>query len=185
MAHEGDVKPGTEQDAPDRPAGLALAAARADRADGHDWPRALQHACVRADQPEVGARSQRPRCLVHDLDVRKVGVGEHNLVDTDGPDELLQVGFWADGNARRVARAGERRRVDPVVDARDLRRGKCDNFDRRVVAEHDIEVVEVTPASSHDEHAACGCWAHHAPAAGRASIAALSRATQPRGSGTG
>jgi hypothetical protein len=42
---------------------------------------AVQHRRARAHQAEVRAGRHGDRCLVHDLLVRRVGVGQHDLVD--------------------------------------------------------------------------------------------------------
>ena len=56
-----------------------------------------------------------------------------------------------DRDAVRIERPGERGRVAAVVDARDLRGGERDDTRLRVLAEDDVEVVEVAAAGSHHD----------------------------------
>ena len=52
-----------------------------------------------------------------------------------------------------VARSGERRRIPTFVDPRDLRGRECHHESFGVVAEDDVEVVEIASGRSHDHHA--------------------------------
>ena len=38
------------------------------------------------------------RCLVHDVDVREVRVGEVNLIDTETPDQIFEICLRKDGD---------------------------------------------------------------------------------------
>ena len=112
-------------------AGLALAAAGADRADRDDRARALEQRGVGAQQLEVGAGRQGAAGRVHDLLVAHVAVGEHDRVDGEVPDQGLELALGPDRDALGVALAGERGRVAAVRDAGDLRRGEGDHLDAR------------------------------------------------------
>ena len=115
----------------------------------------LQHGRLRAEEAEVGARRQADRRLVH-----------HVLVATDRSrrtplrrplptaNDVGKFLLSPDRDALRVPRPGERRRVDAVVDAGNLRGGERDDFDVGVAAENGVEVVEVASTGSHDDHLA-------------------------------
>ena len=88
-----------------------------------------QHGRARAQEPEVGAGGERARAEVHDVLVRDVGVGEHDLVDPLAGDQVLELVLGDDRDAVRVARAGQLGRVEPAVDVRDLGGGEGDDVD--------------------------------------------------------
>src|SRR5438552_685553 len=71
--------------------GLALARAGPDRAHGDDGDLRLEHGVVRAEQDPGGAGGHGCRRAVHDVLVGDVGVGEHDLVDVQVPDEIGQL----------------------------------------------------------------------------------------------
>ena len=80
---------------------------------------------------------------MHHVLMGEVRVGEHDLIDLFTAYELGQKVFGHDGDAGGIARPRERRRVGAVVDRGDLRRGERDDEVLGIVAEHDVEVVEV------------------------------------------
>ena len=84
---------------------------------------------VGAHEPEVGAGGEHRGRLVHHVGVADVAVREDDFVDVVLGDELGEAGLGHDGDARRVARAGERGGEGAVVDPRDLRRGEGDELD--------------------------------------------------------
>ncbi len=157
VPHERDPEPGVAEDPPDRPARLALAAARAHRGDGDHRPMRLEHRRVRSQQPEVGTGGEHRRRVVHDVGVGDVGVGEHHLVDVVVADDVGELGLRPDRDPVRVERPRQRRRVRPVVDPGDLGGRERDHPRRRVVAVDDVEVVEVTTSGSHDHDLAHRC----------------------------
>jgi hypothetical protein len=156
VAHERHPEPGVDQRPADLAARLALAATRADCADGDDRLRGAQHRRVGPEEPEVGAGGERDRRLVHDRLVLQVGVGEDDLVDAVLADEVGQLLLGADRDAVRVQRPGQGRRVDPVGDAGDLGCREGDHLRVGVVTEYHVEVVEVATAGSHDDDLAHG-----------------------------
>ena len=116
-----------------------------------------EHRRVRPHQPEVGARGEDDRRLVHHDLVLEVGVAEDDLVDVELADQLTQLLLGADRDPLRIARPGQRGRIDALVDAGDLGRREGDDVGVRVVAEGDVEVVEVASSGSHDDDLAhCG-----------------------------
>ncbi len=131
--------------------GLALAGSGAHGADGHDRQAGPHHDVVRSQQPELGTRSQGPRRRVHDGLVADVAVGEDHHPGRLLRDDPLQLRLGHDGDAAGVVLAGELRWIAPRIDARDLRRREGHDLDRGIGAEHDVEVVEVAPRSTHDD----------------------------------
>jgi len=89
---------------------------------------------------------------VHDVLVRHVGVREDDLVDLLLDDDLLQLSLRPDRDPARIERAGERRRVDAVLDVRKLRRGERDDAELAAPAVDDVEVVEVAAGGAGDEN---------------------------------
>ena len=93
---------------------------------------------VRAEHRRVGPISLKSAPAASTWDalcmtvlVREVGVGEHDLVDGVRADELGQLVLGADRDAVGVARARQRRRIDALVDAGDLRRRERDDLGAR------------------------------------------------------
>ena len=119
MPDEDDVEPGAAQDPADPAARLALAAAGADGADGDDGTAALEHRPFGAEQPEVGARGEHARGLVHHVEVGEVRVREHDLVHPLAADQGIELLLVVDRDPVRVERSGESRRVSAVGDARE------------------------------------------------------------------
>jgi hypothetical protein len=153
VAHDHDAQaPLLEEDRD--PAGrLALACAGARRADRDDRTPAGQHRPARAEQDEVRAGGEGTRRGVHDVLVADVAVGEHHGVGALVADHPLELLLGDDGDAGRVARAGQRRRVVTVGDPGDLRRGERHHPDRGVVAVDGVEIVEVAACRTHDHDA--------------------------------
>ncbi len=99
---------------------------------------------------------------MHDEGVLDVAVGEHHLVDVPLAADVGEIRFIENGNSVGVASAGERGRIAPTGDARDLGGGEGHDLAGGVVAKDDVEVVEVAAGRAHDEHAsrlACICHA--------------------------
>jgi hypothetical protein len=88
--------------------------------------------------------------------VRHVRVGEDDLVDVVALDQLLELGLGTDRDAVGVELPGQLRRVDAALDVRDLRRGERDHLELVTAAVDEVEVVEVAPGGSRDEHASLG-----------------------------
>ena len=141
-----------EQDVGHPAGGLALPAARADRADRDDREPALDHRPVRADQLEVGPRGEHDARLVHQILVRHVGVREDHQLDALLLDELLELLLVIDRDALGVERAGELGRILASLDVRDLRRRERDHLVVLVLAVDAVEVVEIPAGRPHDEN---------------------------------
>ncbi len=129
---------------------LALAGAGARRPGRDDRLRALDHRVDGSEQHEVGPAGERPAGLVHDELVGDVAVGEDDAVDLLAREDLLELLLGDDRDPLGVERAGQLRRVAPILDAGDLRRRDGDDLHRGVVAIDDVEVVEVAPGGPHD-----------------------------------
>src|SRR5208283_1089158 len=109
------------------------------------------HGRLRPGEHEARSRGQRDRGLVHDLGVRKVGVGEDHEVHRFPTNEVLELVLRHDRDALRVSRAGETRGVDPTGDVRDLRRRERDHLEFRTAPVEEVEVVEVSPGRTYDD----------------------------------
>ena len=120
-----------------------------------------------AEHGEVGTRGQALGRQMHDPAVRDVGVGEDRQVDSFALDELDDVGLGNDRDPVGIERAGQLRGISPVVDVRDLGGGEGDYAIRRIVAKHDVDVVEVTTRCAEDDyrgrayHNALRGWVEH------------------------
>lgn len=121
-------------------------------ADRHYRLRAAQHRGTRTQQPEIGTRREHDRRAVHHLCMGEIGVGEHDLVHLFAAHDLRKLTLGADRDAVGIARSGERRRVGPVVDPRDLRRREGHHERPGIVSEDDVEVVEIASGRPHDHH---------------------------------
>jgi len=108
---------------------------------------------------------------MHHRLVRDVAVGEDDLIHAGIPAQRLEVALLEDRNAFGIQGSGERGGIPAAGDAGDLRRGERYDLDRCIVAEHDVEVVEI---------AACRAQDKNAPAA-----SALAHAGSPRADDTG
>src|SRR5207247_6574104 len=87
---------------------------------------------------------------VADVAVVHVGVGEDARLDGQLRDELHQVLLREDGDSVRIPRACEGGRILAGLDAGNLSGGEGDDLNRWVVAENDVEVVEVPSGGSTD-----------------------------------
>ena len=133
--------------------GLALAGAGARRADGEHRPAALDHRVVGAEEREVGASGEDPRCGMHHRLVAHVAVGEHDRIDTALADQGLELALGHDRDAVLVHRSGKLGRVAASRDAGDLGRGERHDLRPGIVPVDDVEVVEVAPGGAHDHDA--------------------------------
>ena len=131
--------------------GLALATAGAHGADGDDRLAALQHRRPAAHQTEIGPGRHHQRAAVHHVLVGHVGVGEHHLIHFPLADQRRQFRLRVDGNPVGVQFPGQFGGVSPPLDVGYLGGGEGDHLVGRVVAEIDVEVVEVAPGGSHDD----------------------------------
>ena len=131
--------------------GLALARAGPDGADGDDGLAALDHRVAGAEEDEVGAGGQDLGGLVHDVLVGDVAVGEMDVVDLVGGDELVELGLGVDRDALGIELAGQGRGILAAFDVRDLGGGEGDDLVVGIVAEEGVEVVEVAPGGAHDD----------------------------------
>ena len=90
---------------------------------------------------------------MHHRLVADVAVGKHHLIDVELGDQAVQVALGVDRNAGRVERAGQLRRIEPPLDVGYLGGGESHHLKAGVIAEDDVEVVEIAPRRAHDEHA--------------------------------
>ena len=94
---------------------------------------------------------------MHHVLMRHVAIGKHDLDRRMGAAKRFELALLDDRDAVRVERARERGGIAPAGNARDLRRRECHHLRRRVVAIHDIEVVEVASGRSDDDDTAPAC----------------------------
>ena len=99
---------------------------------------------------------------MHDEGVLDVAVGEHHLVDVPLAADAGELRLIENGNSVGVACARERGGIAPSGDAGDLGGGEGHHLAGRVVAEGDVEVVEVAASRAHDEHASGLACVRHA-----------------------
>ena len=135
----------------DPPRDAALANARAYGAHADDRLGRGDHASGRADDAKVSPTREHVRGFVHKVVMGGVAVGEEHVIDLKLDDERRELALGVDGDAVRIARAGQNRREGPPVDTRDLSGREGDDLDGRVVFEGDQEVVEVAARRSHDD----------------------------------
>jgi len=80
-----------------------------------------------------------------------IAVGEDHPIHIVLGDQVLQLLFLIDGNALGIARPGQLRRITAVFDVGDLRGGEGNDFVSLIAPEEDVEVMEITPGSAHDD----------------------------------
>ena len=121
----------------------------------HRWrrpaSRSADHRRARPQQPVVGPGRHGQRADVHHVLVRDVRVGEDDFVHVLAAHEVGQLLLGQDRDPVRIARAGQRGRVDAALDVRDLRRREGDHLDVVAPAEGDVEVVEVAAGCAGDD----------------------------------
>ncbi len=89
--------------------------------------------------------------------MREVAVGKDCLVHVVLPDKLLKLILGIDRNPVGIKLSCEYRRVRSPGDVRNLRGRESYDIVPFIVAEVDIEIVEVAPRSAHDDHS---CFVH-------------------------
>ena len=162
----GDLQAVLLEDAGDAPGGLALAGAGADGADRDHRLGAHEHRVGGGQQLEAGPGRVDDRPARHHVGVGHVAVRKDDLVDFLLADDGLEVLLGEDRYPPGVVRAGERRRIAPAVDVRNLGGGEGDDLVPVIVAVDDVEVVEVAPGGAHDD----GAYALHAASPVAASL---------------
>ena len=113
----------------------------------------LQHGPFGAEQSEVGSGGQRPRRNMHHMLMGDVAVSEHDFIDGTSAAQPLELRLFEDRDASRVKPAGKRRRIAATIDIGDLSCRESDDFNGRIVAVDNIEIVEVPSGGSHDDDA--------------------------------
>ena len=94
-------------------------------------------------QPEVGARSHRPRSQVHQRGIGNVAVGKHAHINFVVANNALHLVFFQDGDAIGIELSRQLRRVLAPGDVGDLGSGERHHSVVRIVPEHDVEVMEI------------------------------------------
>src|SRR3989442_430359 len=151
MADDDDPLALGPQDPRDPARGLALPAPRADRAHRDDGHLRLQHRLFGAEEEEFRPVRVREGDSMPDVRVVDVGVSEDACLRTESLDEPWELFFRKDRDSFGVLFPREGGRILPSLDPRDLRGGKRDDVVRRIVAEIDVEVMEVAARGAEDD----------------------------------
>jgi hypothetical protein len=101
-----------------------------------------------SQQPEVGARRSYTRSEMHQILVRDVAVGKHSDVDRELGNELLQILLFKNRYAIGIQAPRERRRINPARNVGNLCGCERSYPVVKVVAEENVEVVEVSARSA-------------------------------------
>ncbi len=83
--------------------------------------------------------------------MRHIAVGENNAIGFVFGDEIAQLLFGINGDALGIQVSRQGCGVSLVRDARYLGGGEGDDLVLIVVAEGDVEIVEVAPRGAHDD----------------------------------
>ena len=83
--------------------------------------------------------------------MRHIRIGKDNLFHFKFLDKLEQVNLGIDRYAFRIHLPSQLAGIRAPLDIGDLGRSECHHFIVRVIAEEDVEVVEVAPSGAHDE----------------------------------
>jgi hypothetical protein len=113
----------------------------------------MQHGPLRAKQSKVGSGGERPRSNMHHVLVGDVAIGENDLIDGMSAAQFFELRLFDDRNAFRIKPTGKRRWITPIIDTDDLSRSEGDDFNGRIVAVDDIEIMEISSRSTHDDYA--------------------------------
>ena len=92
---------------------------------------------------------------MHHVVVGHVAVAEHRQVDALLDDDPIQLALTKNRNPLRVERAGQLSRVAPILDVGNLRRREGNDFIGGIIAEEDVEVVEITPRRAENDDTLC------------------------------
>src|SRR2546422_11714801 len=112
----------------------------AHRDDGH---LRLQHRLFGAEEEEFRPMRVREGDPMPDVRVVDVGVRQDALLGTEPLDQPRELFFRKNRDSFGIQVPREGGRILPSLDARDLRGGKRDDVVRRIVAEIDVERMEV------------------------------------------
>src|SRR5881396_15706 len=93
----------------------------------------------------------RSRNSAPDVRVVDVGVGEDARLGIERLDEPGELVLGKNRDPIRIEFPREGRGILPGLDSRNLRRGKRDDAVRRIVAEVDVEIVEVAARGPEDD----------------------------------
>ncbi len=138
-------------DPADLPGGLGFPAPGPHRADRHGRLFGLEHGVGGPQQDEISAPGHGDGPLVHHLGMGHVGIGESHQIGLVFPDEVGQSRLFVNGNAVGISLPGQFRRIPAALDVRDLGGGKGDHPVAGIVAEIDVEIVEIPPRRAHDD----------------------------------
>ncbi len=89
-----------------------------------------------------------------------VAVGEQHLLHTLFCNDGLEMGLFQDENTVRIKGTGQGCWVAAARDIRDLRSGKGDHFNVRIIPVDQIEVVEIPACRAHDQDSLERFYAH-------------------------
>ncbi len=89
---------------------------------------------------------------MHQIIVGHITIREHNLIHIMLFDEFRQLLLGIDRNPFGIPRSRQLRWIPPLLNPRNLSGGECHNIIRSVIAEEDIEIMEVSARSAHDQH---------------------------------
>ena len=106
---------------------------------------------LRAHQAEIRPGGVHDGSLVHHIFMRHIAVGEDDLVHLVLVDQVDQFALGVDRDAFWVQLASQFGRVGAAFDIGDLGGGESDHLVIRVVAEEDVEIVEVASGGAHDQ----------------------------------
>jgi len=151
MAHGRRLLAQLTQDLVHAPRGLALATPGAHRADGDHGLRRTEHRGLRREHPEICPGRVDPRRLVHDLDVRQIGVRHAAFSNAVSLDQLIELALGMDRDAFRVQLARQLRRIAAIIDVRDLRCGEGHDPMAAVGAVDPVEIVKIAPGGAQDD----------------------------------
>src|SRR5262245_40724861 len=157
MAYDDVVDTEAAQDVGDGAGRLRLARAGAYGANGDNLCGRAQHHVVRAKEYEGGSRGGSAGGAVHHVVMRDVAISEDDIAHATLLNDTWQVLLRENGDTLGISRAGQLGGVEPPLDVGDLGRGEGDHLIGGVVAEEDVEVVEIASRRPHDDDLARTC----------------------------
>ena len=112
----------------------------------------LQFCPFGAEQPEIGTCGHGPRGEVHEVFVFHVAVGEDDHIDFVLANDTFHLVFFDDRDPLGIFLACEGGGIGLVGDIGDLGGGEGDDLVLRVVAEDNVEVMEVPAGGSENQY---------------------------------
>jgi hypothetical protein len=134
------------------PRRLAFAATGSHRANGNHWLARGEHRGIHVESGEGHALALDILAMTVNVIEAYIGICEHDLVDLVLFYKVIEFFFGVNTNTIGILRPGERSRIAPIVDVRNLCSRKCDDIEIRIVAVTTVENMKIAARGPHDDY---------------------------------